>query len=357
MTIKEKMESVGAHTSGFDYLRIFLALAILTWHSIWLSGENNLNGRIASGDFQFIHNCLVPCFFALSGFLVSGSLLRNTIPQFITLRIIRIVPALAVEVLICAIILGGIFTSFPLRQYFSHPEFRAYFLNIVGDIHYTLPGVFEHSPAGPKINIQLWTIPFELWCYVALVFLSILGLIKRRVIFLSLVVSASFLITLFGVLGANVYEHDDPGKAVVLCFLVGVCIYLYRDRIPYSNFIGALSIVGLVVSCDIYHAQYLMSFPIAYAIVWIGLMRPPAIPFGDLSYGVYLFHIPVERVVMTLLPHIKTWYVLTSISAPVTLVIAWLSWNLVEYPILSKKKPITAFVERIFEVIFFRKSV
>jgi hypothetical protein len=39
-----------------------------------------------------------------------------------------------------------------------------------------------------------------------------------------------------------------------------------------------------------YELSFLAAFPIAYATVWLGLMRPPKIPFGDPSYGIYPFH-------------------------------------------------------------------
>ena len=96
-------------------------------------------------------------FFALSGFLVAGSMERTPkLSQFLTLRIIRLVPALAVEVLLCALILGPLVTNKPLWDYFAAPEFWAYFRNIVGDVHFTLPGVFEDNKLPRIVNASLW---------------------------------------------------------------------------------------------------------------------------------------------------------------------------------------------------------
>ena len=51
-------------------------------------------------------------FFALSGFLVTGSALRTgRLVPFLGLRVLRLLPALFVEVTLSAIILGGIFTQ------------------------------------------------------------------------------------------------------------------------------------------------------------------------------------------------------------------------------------------------------
>ena len=85
------------------------------------------------------------------------------------------------------------------------------------------------------------------------------------------------------------------GRVLVAAFLAGVAIHLYRDRIPYSSVIGVGAAIASVVLLQIADTAYLAAFPIAYLTVWIGLMRPSKIPFGDLSYGVYLFHFPVEQ--------------------------------------------------------------
>ncbi|SHN38015.1 Acyltransferase family protein [Duganella sacchari] len=174
------MTETNNRASGFDYLRLILSLAVILWHSYVLS-----EGRDAAHDLsQFF---LVPvrsiliCFFALSGFLVAGSLLRcKTLFMFLGLRVVRIVPALFLEVTISALLLGPLVTTVPLSTYFSSQEFHSYFLNIAGIIHYTLPGVFETNPFPKVINGQLWTIPWELECYVALSLLSLVGIVGRR---------------------------------------------------------------------------------------------------------------------------------------------------------------------------------
>jgi hypothetical protein len=74
---------------------------------------------------------VVPSFFAPGEFLVAGSLLRNSIAGFLTLRVMRIFPALACEVLIPALIIGPLFTVLPWSAYFIAERFRAYFSNVI----------------------------------------------------------------------------------------------------------------------------------------------------------------------------------------------------------------------------------
>jgi hypothetical protein len=70
----------------------------------------------------------------------------KTLFAFIGLRVLRIAPALCAEVFLSALILGPILTTHSLTDYFSSNDFRLYFLNILGDIHYLLPGVFREQP-------------------------------------------------------------------------------------------------------------------------------------------------------------------------------------------------------------------
>lgn len=76
-------------------------------------------------------------FFALSGFLVIGSLERSkTLVTFLGLRAFRIVPTLKVDVVLAALIIGPIVTTLDFKEYFTEIGFRSYFLNILGDIQF-----------------------------------------------------------------------------------------------------------------------------------------------------------------------------------------------------------------------------
>jgi peptidoglycan/LPS O-acetylase OafA/YrhL len=347
-TILDQMRSAGPATTGFDYLRIGLATAVLTWHSIILStGSAPLDRALWSGPFRFLPAAILPMFFALSGFLVSASLERTRLHQFLTLRLLRIVPALAVVVVLSALVLGPVFTILPLRQYFTNPEFGGFFLNIVALVHVTLPGVFEHNPDPRFIASQLWTIPFEFECYFALAVLSLLNLLRDRRALAQILVICSLAATVCALLFSPVSPFDHvPGRVLVLCFLAAVSLYLYRDTVPCSPRLAIGSAIASAVLLEIPNASYLAAFPIAYLTVWLGLKNPPRIPFGDLSYGVYLLHFPIEQTIMHLFPAAGSWWRLTLMTLPPTFVCAWLSWNLVERPILSRKTSILAAVDR-----------
>ncbi|HLX97329.1 MAG TPA: hypothetical protein VKR62_01425 [Roseiarcus sp.] len=85
--------------------------------------------------------------------------------------------------------------------------------------------------------------------------------------------------------------------------------------------------------------------------VWLGLRDPPGIPFGDLSYGVYLLHFPIGQTIMHLFPGAGSPLRLTLMTLPPAFASAWLSWNLIEHPILSRKTSILAALDRAIEAV------
>ena len=235
-TVLGEIQNGNGATAGFDYLRFGLAVAVLVWHSIILtSGSLAVYRALWSGPFRFLVAAILPMFFALSGFLVTGSLVRTRLHQFAALRVLRLAPALAVEVTLSALVLGALFTNLPLRNYLTSPELGGYFGNILGLVHFTLPGVFEHNRVPRVVNSQLWTIPFELECYASLAIVSLLMGLRHRRIFVALLVLFSLVATAEAVLKNSVSPFAPlQGRVLVVAFLAGVAIHLYRDRIPYS---------------------------------------------------------------------------------------------------------------------------
>ena len=168
-------------------------------------------------------------------------------------------------------------------------------------VHVTLPGVFEYNPDPRLIASQLWTIPFEFECYVALAILSLLNLLRDRRALAQIVVLSALAATICALVISPVSPFDHvPGRVLVLCFLAAVSLYHYWDAIPYSPRLAIGAAVASAVLLEIANTSYLAAFPIAYLTVWLGLRNPPRIPFGDLSYGVYLLHFPIEQAIMHL---------------------------------------------------------
>jgi peptidoglycan/LPS O-acetylase OafA/YrhL len=338
--------SASGYTRGFDVVRIALAVAVLCWHSILASYGND--GPIWAGPFRPLPMIILPMFFALSGFLVAGSLARCTsLVEFFTLRAIRLVPALFFEVLLSALLLGPLVTELSLADYFSSRNFYSYWLNCIGYIHYILPGVFIQNPA-QFVNMSLWTVPHELECYMLLGALAMLGVAtrSRRLLLTFLAMSVAFLVW-EGARNGDWYWGRPTGKLLVLSFTAGLLIYAGRHLIPINRYLFVLS--GLLSPALLAHpgTACLAPLPVAYATVFLGLTNPPPLPVlstGDYSYGLYLYAFPIQQTYSWLFPDARTWWLNILFALPASFACAVISWHLVEKPILRQKKIVTAFV-------------
>jgi peptidoglycan/LPS O-acetylase OafA/YrhL len=345
-------------TSGFDYLRLLLAAAVLCSHGIDVSYGINATLDFENGPIRPFIAIILPMFFALSGFLVAGSLeRRRTLVSFLGLRVIRLVPALAFETVLAALVLGPLLTRLPLADYLRDPLLPRYFLNIVGDIQYLLPGTFEGNPWARTVNAQLWTLPFELMCYVSLAGLAVFGAHRRRRLFALVVVGLNVVLLAGYVINAGAAGWNTlpvaPGPSLVLAFLYGVTFYLYRDAIPHSPLLGlasgALALVLLVHPAT----DYLVPPLAAYFTAWLGLMRPrPSLltRSGDYSYGIFLFGFPIQQAVTQVLgPDFHAWGWNIAVSLPLTLLLAILSWHAIEKPALRLRGPLKRLEDRIVD--------
>jgi peptidoglycan/LPS O-acetylase OafA/YrhL len=339
-SLGERYSATGGHPSGFDYLRLILSVSIIAVHSCLTSYGLAANDALYDSPLGRLCNLLVPMFFALSGYLVAGSLQRSrTLGMFLGLRAIRIFPALFVEVILSAFILGPLVTTLSPQLYFSDPLFFQYLMNAMGDVHFLLPGVFADNPWPHVVNGQLWTIPYELYCYCALAIIALLGLKKWRVlgpIFVVVVAIGYLLWILHGTDSSVVPGTNGVRKPfLVATFLAGVSIYFYREVLPWSGWYG---VAALAVSIALpglgQYAGFLAPVPVAYATICFGLMNPSRkmLRGADYSYGIYLYGFAVQQTMMHFFPMAHVWYFNILISLPIAVLVAAASWHFVERP-------------------------
>jgi len=335
MSIEERFAN--GYTTGFDYLRVLLAVAVLCIHSFAVSYGKEGEVFLFEPPLRGLITFVLPAFFALSGFLVSASLSRTrNVARFLGLRALRLIPALAVEVTLCALLLGPVFTTLPLARYVADPEFSSYFLNIVGHVQYLLPGLFRDNPYYHAVNVSLWTIPYELECYIALTVLAVMGLVFRPALLIGVVVLAHLAVIGRDLQrGAAELPMDGalPGRILLLSFLVGVLLFICREHIKVTAPRAIAAAVVSFVMLNLPYAPYFAAFPIAYVTVAIGLTRPPKHSFlasGDYSYGIYLYAFPVQQTVAHLFPQHREWYFNIALALPITILLAVFSWHAIE---------------------------
>jgi peptidoglycan/LPS O-acetylase OafA/YrhL len=330
---------------NFLLLRFIAALMVIYEHSYWICGEalakQDLIVRLGIGADISSGSLAVDMFFTISGFLVTGSYLkRDNLIDFCKSRLLRIVPAYAVCVTLCAFVIGLIYTSLPLGEYLRHPDTRGYVLHNMSftNLAWTLPGVFSGGQHSHSVNVALWTLPAEARMYVYIALLGVLGILRRSWL-------ANGVLLVFVVLGTLAPERVpmilDPSTHLrfAAMFAFGTFCYINRALIPVS---GVL-VLALAAACFVLHGSPVFRplfgitvgyfcFWFAYATPWYGFNR-----LGDYSYGMYLWGYPVQQMIVQPIDAPQPLSVFF-LSAPMALLIALLSWYLVEKPALRLKK-------------------
>ena len=340
-TLGSALDLAKGRPAGFDYMRLLLSIAVLAWHTILMTqGVEVQNENINNEPFRAFPLLILPMFFALSGFLVAGSLDRaKNIVDFACLRVLRLLPALCLVVVLSAVVMGPLVTSYPLGEYFSDSRFSHYFLTILGNIQEQLPGVFENNPFPGVINGQLWTIPIELECYLILIIPAVLGIYKRPRLFLAFVLVAQLAFAVRAI-GWPVIYGGVPPRVLIMCFLAGVVMSMYRHKIPYRLDLACLCTAVAFALVYIPGGNYFLAFPAAYLTAYLGLMNPKKnwwVSSGDYSYGVYLFAFPIQQIVASIPSLPQVWYVNLLVSLPLVMLMALFSWWVVEKPALSHR--------------------
>ena len=245
-----------------------------------------------------------------------------------------------------AFVLGPLLTSFTLGAYFGDPLFYHYFINMLGEPQYHLPGLFTTNPE-PLVNGQLWTVPFELGCYVAIAGVGILGGRKNRWIAPAsavAVLAIYFLARLVHWHGMPDIHRAMPGPMLIAAFLVGVSVYLYRDQLPGSHRAGFVSLVISLVALALPGAwQFIAAVSVAYFAAYAGTLNPErrgVLRTADYSYGLYLYGNPIEQSFVRLFPTLHNWPITATVGIVVSTAFAAFSWHVVEKPAMALRGPL-----------------
>lgn len=331
------VQTRAARANHFNLLRLVLALLVILSHSPELIDGNRhreiltrMFGSISFGEFA------VDLFFLLSGYLIMQSWdLQPEIAAFLRKRVLRIYPGFLVASALCAGIAGPLGADAGL--YFANFDLPAFVTSAVLLQLPAVPDVFAGQPY-PLVNGALWTISREFCCYLLILVLGACGVLRRRHVWLTLTIA---LTGLFASLKVSNAEVPDFLRLVVF-FVNGACFYIYRRMIRMDGRLASACVLPLIVGLFSWRGAELALATFGAYIVFYAALKPSRrlgqfnrLP--DVSYGVYLYGWPAQKLLIWYIPTISPW-VLFVIASGIAIFLGYVSWQLVEKPMLKLKQ-------------------
>lgn len=329
--------------NNITLLRHFAAFFVLITHSYDLT--NNFNNeflRKLSGQAISFSKLGLIIFFFLSGFLITQSLVSSiNLKQFVWKRFLRIYPALFVVVVLSVFLLGPLFTTLSIKEYFLSSQTWSYlFGTTLVRLRFVLPGVFH----GEGVNGSLWTLPVEFRLYLLLALLSLIGFIKRRsryYMFVFIFIAFAIFVLTYNFQNQSV-SYFIPYLSWGMYFLTGSFVFFIKDKLIPDYKILILLFIFWCALRDVTIANQVSELIcFSYFTLWISFKTPVVFSDffkrNDFSYSMYLYTYPIQQMIIYKNPGIAP-LLLLFLTLIALIPCCWLSWNFVEKPSLKLKQ-------------------
>jgi len=343
-------------TNNFDLIRLAAALQVAINHTAanfnvdgWGAGLIAVTGLLPG----------VPVFFFISGFLISRSFEKNPVlGDFFLNRILRVYPGLTACFLlsVAAVWWVGYFDTITVAD----SKIGLWIAAQLSIVQFYNPDFMRQYGTG-VLNGSMWTITVELQFYVLVPIVHALlrGRPSTRANGILLVLILIFLcVNQAYVHDAPHYSHEFWYKLAGVSFapwfymfLVGVAFqrnFAFLQRWLAGRFALVLAFYCFIAIAmgrplnwnfgnTLGPALFLLICLVTFAAAFsCSTLSDKILAREDLSYGIYIYHMPVVNLLLVLGMGGRPLGFLAAIAA--TLVLAWLSWKWVEKPALGLKR-------------------
>lgn len=328
--------------NNFDFLRVVFAATVAIAHLIELSEVsvfqpylNLFNTRLA-----------IDGFFVISGFLIAKSYENSqSISDYIFRRVKRIVPAYFFVIVFCAL-LFSLISSYSIQSYFFSGQFWSYLaanLTFQNYLQPCLPGVFQTN-AICAVNGALWTIKIEEAFYLLLpVFYWLVKNKKINIFVLSGIVYVGSVTYFNYFVAIDHYRIAKQLPGALAFFVVGILFYKnFSYLLKQKHYVIVPCLVLFFLEQYVWGTHFLkpitygfMVFYFAYGFSFLNNFGK----YGDFTYGIYIYHFPLIQLAVFLgLFHSNKPFLVGVLVLLTTLVLAVLSWHLLELRFLSRNR-------------------
>ena len=347
---------VNRENNNLDLIRIILACMVIIGHAPILNGESDLWRDPVRYLFSFTYSgaLAVKLFFFISGFVVTNSILIKKSPlHFIVSRSFRLIPALLFVLIISVFVAGPFLTSLNVKQYFASLNYLQYIRhNLFFTTDYILPGVFNNNLFPITVNGALWSLKYEVGCYITLLGVFLLLSNKNKYylnIPILLIIIDALLPTrfLFPFLGDNPEVYLLPAS-----FAFGAFFAVNIDKISINFGIVVGSFLILYIFRDSIFAQLILVFACCNVLVYFAstTFALKLKPKYDISYGIYLWGFLAQQSLYHFIGHIYVgWHCI--IALIISVVLALITNIIIEKPFINIGKSVYTYLSTRFAAL------
>lgn len=362
-------ERFDGRTNSIGLLRHVLATVVLVAHS-WQVGFNAANPTEKWFSSQTQLGSLgVFGFFAISGYLITGSGTKLSTGRFFWHRFLRIFPGLWCCLAVCAFVIAPAVAlaqgQGPLQFWRSADGPAGYFTRnfFAAMDQVTIAGLFADTPYGngapTTFNAPLWSLRYELLCYVGVGVLVAFAALRRAKIVVPLSCAALWALLIVHTVQGKTLATPVPftriigpvpllgtfnlHDLVILAFLFsfGATLQVFKHLVPMHGAVAVVAAVVLVVSLG--YGGFLAAGLAAYAylLLYVAIALPKRLSAigrrWDYSYGIYIYGYPVQLVLAVIGVQSLGLTVYTVVAMLGTLMFAVPSWHFVEKQAMGLK--------------------
>ena len=290
-------------------------------------------------------------FFAISGYLITGSRIAKPLGEYMVARVARIFPAF----LVCLVVTAFVFA--PLNYLQVHGTIDGFLTTGTTPLNYVISNatlrinaydVAATPSAVPYAGAwdgSLWSLYYEFLCYVIIAALASVSFMRRSPWGLAV----AFVVSVVIHAQMPLVTQYTPGNADVVLlakllpfFLAGGLLAMLRDRLVLTWPVALASVAGTLLAVwqlDGWGAQ-LTAPLIAYVALWLGavLPCPDLIRRNDISYGIYIYAFPVQQLLAMVGAHTWPLALFDVVAAVATIPLAAASWVFVERPVMRRAR-------------------
>ena len=283
-------------------------------------------------------------FFAISGFLITASWLRHPrLRDYCTARALRILPGFYVCLVVTAFVMAPIGVAIQGGQasklILSGPSAEFVLKNIaVIILQPDIGGTPQGIPFPNYWNGSLWTLIWEVFCYILVAVLGVVGLLRRRWLLPVLFVLAVYWAAQLPPPSPETITPAQAASRFAIMFLAGALAHQFINVIPARWSLVGVSVV-IVAASGLLPDSHRRRCSTRVRRHRVGALvhNKRLTLHNDLSYGAYIYAFPTQQLLVICGLARLNPFVFCPLSALATLPLAALSWFLVEKHAMSLK--------------------